>query len=65
MNDKYVVLTKRTHGRFPKMFKARVARGDTNAELHFWVQAHYGMRVSHETIRRWRTVHGNGSNGAR
>ena len=54
-NDKYVILTRQTHGRFPAMLRDRIERGDSNPDIQFWVQSHYGFRVSHETIRAWRS----------
>lgn len=48
------------HPQFPRAFAARVTRGDTLADLTFWIRTAYGVQVSHETVRKWKARRVNG-----
>ena len=43
------------HPQFPRAFAARVARNDTLDDLAFWIRSQYGVQVSRETIRKWKS----------
>ena len=52
--DKYDWLTSQHRG-FRRGFRARIERGDSNNDIAFWIRTKYGLSVSDEAVRQWRS----------